>query len=133
MIDLMVSDLLRESCRRLDDAGIRTAQQIRELDAPVIAFSDEMKASEKVLREFLMSNMYRHPHVAAEAKRAKFIVGDLFHRYMAEPGELPAEHEEAVTGHGAEEAARAIADFIAGMTDRFALMEHERLFGTPRP
>ena len=132
MIDLMVSDLLRESCRRLDDAGVRAAQQIRELDAPVIAFSDEMQAHEKVLRDFLMSHMYRHPHVAAEAKRAKHVVGDLFHRYMAEPGELPAEHEAAVMGQNADVAARAIADFIAGMTDRFALMEHERLFGSPR-
>ncbi len=132
MIDLMVSDLIEESCRRLDGSGVRSAQQIRELDAPVIAFSDEMKANEKVLRDFLMSHMYRHPHVAAEAKRAKFIVADLFHRYMAEPGELPAEHEAAVIGHSPEAAARAIADFIAGMTDRFALMEHERLFGTAR-
>jgi dGTPase len=131
-IDLMVSDLLRESCRLLDAAGVRSAQQVRELDHPVIAFSDEMKAGEKVLRDFLMARMYRHPHVAAEAKRAKHVVGDLFHRYMAEPGELPPEHEAAVTGQGTDTAARAIADFIAGMTDRFALMEHERLFGTSR-
>ncbi|MEN3973655.1 deoxyguanosinetriphosphate triphosphohydrolase [Emcibacter sp. SYSU 3D8] len=132
MIDLMVSDLMRESCRRIDEARVDTAQQVRELGAPVIAFSEEMKACEKVLRAFLMEHMYRHPHVAAEAKRAKHVVGDLFHRYMAEPSELPAEHEAAVMGHSAETGARAVADFIAGMTDRFALMEHERLFGTAR-
>ena len=66
--------------------------------------------------------------LAAEAKRAKHVVGDLFHRYMAEPGELPAEHEAAVMGRNADVAARAIADFIAGMTDRFALEEYARLF-----
>ncbi len=130
MIDLMVRDLIRESCRRLDAAGIRSAQQVRELDHPVIAFSPEMQAHERVLRDFLMTHMYRHPHVAAEAKRAKHVVGDLFHRYMAEPGTLPAEHEAAVMAQSADGAARTIADFIAGMTDRFALMEHERLFGS---
>jgi dGTPase len=132
MIDLMVSDLIGESCRRLDDSGVRSAQQIRELDHPVIAFSDDMKKHERVLRDFLMARMYRHPHVASEAKKAKHVVRDLFHRYMADPGELPAEHEAAVMGRSDSAAARAIADFIAGMTDRFALMEHERLFGTNR-
>jgi dGTPase len=129
MIDLMVSDLVRESCRRLNDSGARSAQDIRDLDGPVIAFSDEMLPHERVLRDFLMTHMYRHPHVAAEAKRAKHVVGDLFHRYMAEPGELPEEHSVAVIEQSPAEAARTIADFIAGMTDRFALMEHDRLFG----
>ncbi|MBI1179215.1 MAG: deoxyguanosinetriphosphate triphosphohydrolase [Alphaproteobacteria bacterium] len=129
LIDLMVSDLVRESCRRLDESGVGTAQEVRDLDHPVIAFSEEMKAHERVLRDFLMTHMYRHTHVAAEAKRAKHVVGDLFHRYMAEPGELPEEHAAAVTRQAAPDAARTIADYIAGMTDRFALMEHERLFG----
>jgi dGTPase len=132
MIDLMVSDLIRESCRRLDEAGVASAQAIRELDRPVIAFSEGMLAHERALRAFLMARMYRHPHVAAEAARAKHVVGDLFHRYMAEPGELPPEHAAAVLDQAPADAARTIADFIAGMTDRFALTEHERLFGSAR-
>ncbi|MCY1384802.1 Deoxyguanosinetriphosphate triphosphohydrolase-like protein [compost metagenome] len=78
----------------------------------------------QVLKAFLLRNLYRHPQVMDTTNRARRVVSDLFERYMNAPHELPEAHGRS------QHHARAVADYIAGMTDRFAIREHERLFGT---
>ena len=125
----MVRDLVAETTRRLRQAAPQSAQDIRNLDDAVVAFSDGMRAHEQAIKAFLLAHMYRHDRVMQMADDAKRVVQDLFTRYMAEPDCLPQEWQAQVTGGSDDAAARTIADFIAGMTDRFAFREHDRLFG----
>jgi dGTPase len=128
MIDLMVSDLIAETSRRLRDAGIEQVDDIRALGAPVAAFSDTMRAHDKALKAFLFEHMYRHFRVNRMASKARRVVGELFALLMAEPDCLPSEWQHEAANKSTEERARVVADYIAGMTDRYALDEHRRLF-----
>ncbi len=129
VIDSMVRDLLTETIRRLQEAAPQSAQDIRDLQRSVVAFSPQMQEDEQAIKAFLMTNMYRHDRVTDMSKVAKRVVADLFSRYMAEPDCLPDEWQAKVADGTGDEAARTIADFIAGMTDRFAFKEHNRLYG----
>jgi dGTPase len=102
---------------------------VRRAAAPVVDFSGAMAETDKAIKGFLYPRMYRHERIARIMGEAEQVVQDLFARYTAEPAELPAEWAAggADTGDPAHRA-RRIADFIAGMTDRYALIEHARLF-----
>jgi len=128
LIDRTVRDLLVETRRRIAAAAPRTAEDIRALATPIAAFSPEMEAGQRELKAFLFEHMYRHPKVKAMTARAADVVRDLFKRYIADPALLPAAWQER-GGAGGARLARVIADYIAGMTDRYALDEHKRLFG----
>ncbi len=96
---------------------------------PLVMFGDSMRAQSLELKQFLLKNLYRHPRVMETSARAQEVVRDLFAAYTAAPGEMkPAFAEQALLDEGALRA-RAVADFIAGMTDRFAAREHQRLTG----
>ena len=123
---VMVEDVLSASRARLADSGARSAQDIRDLGAPVIRFSDDLFADLKVIREFLFENMYRHWTVRRMRRKAAKIVEEIFDIFMGDPGMLPPEWEQAAAGDKAQRA-RVIADYLAGMTDRFALQEHAKL------
>ncbi len=127
MIDLMVTDLLAETNRRLGEAAPESAAALRALDAPVVAFSEPMRQNDCALRDFLFKHMYRHERITRKTAKARTVVRDLFRLYMAEPVRLPEEWRP--DGSAADGAARGrrVADYIAGMTDRFALEEHRRL------
>jgi dGTPase len=129
LIDAMVGDLIAETRRRLDAAHPASAQEVRELGAPVVAFSDQMSANDKALKSFLHDHMYRHERVNEMTGEARRVVGALFERLLAEPACLPPEWRVRAEGPETPATARLVADFIAGMTDRFAFAEHERLFG----
>jgi len=129
LIDAMVRDLVDETISRLESSGAKSDQDIRHLPRAVAAFSEGMRAHEVAIKAFLHRNMYRHERVMEMAETAKRVVEGLFTRYMAEPDCLPEEWQAKVAGGNSDEAARTIADFIAGMTDRFALKEHDRLYG----
>ncbi|MFO0997488.1 MAG: deoxyguanosinetriphosphate triphosphohydrolase [Alphaproteobacteria bacterium] len=124
LIDHMVNDLLAETGRRLLEARPSTVADIRRLGRPIAAFSPAMTEHNRALKAFLFERMYRHARVNQMTDEAKRVVTALFHMYMDDPSKLPAEWQEA----GREERARArhVSDYIAGMTDRFALDEHER-------
>jgi dGTPase len=130
LIDRMVNDLVGETRRRIAEAGIETVADIRALGRPVAGFSEPMRANDRALRAFLMERMYRHYRVSRMAAKAKRIVGELFALFCAEPLCLPTEWRAQTRGPDAAETARTVADYIAGMTDRFALDEHARLFDT---
>jgi dGTPase len=128
LIDRMVNDVVGETRRRIEDGRIKRAAEIRALGKPVVAFTEAMRANDRALRAFLMERMYRHYRVSRMAAKARRVVGDLFTLFHAEPLCLPTEWRVHARNPAAAEAARTVADYIAGMTDRFALDEHYRLF-----
>ncbi len=124
MINDLVVDLLAETRRRIAAARVNSLDEVRAA-APLAAFSDEVRARSLELKRFLHAGLYRHPRVGDVMTRARAVIRQLFEAYLSDPSRLPAEHGERVEALGA----RAVADYIAGMTDRFALREHARLTG----
>jgi dGTPase len=129
LIDRMVRDLIDETRRRLAASGVDSADAIRNLGRPIAAFSKVMGNHDRALKRFLHQRMYRHQRVNRMTSNARRVVSELFRLFLAEPDHLPAEWR-ALTGGSDAERARLVADYLAGMTDRFALDEHRRLFDT---
>jgi dGTPase len=129
LIDRMVTDLIDETRRRLDSVRPADADAVRRHAGPLAGFSDAMRENDKTLKAFLFSHMYRHPRVNAMTADARRIVLDLFNYYLDAPERLPSVWHGEVYPPRDRHAARLVADYIAGMTDRFALREHEALFG----
>ncbi|WP_417205313.1 deoxyguanosinetriphosphate triphosphohydrolase [Antarctobacter sp.] len=126
----MVSDLIETSRARLVGTGANSAQEIRDIGYPVIGFSDALWADLKQIRSFLFNNMYRAPHVMEQRARVTQAVMELFPIYLADPTLLPQRWQGDVAQAANETAlARLVADYIAGMTDRFALQQHARYSG----
>ncbi|BAP90168.1 deoxyguanosinetriphosphate triphosphohydrolase-like protein [Burkholderiales bacterium GJ-E10] len=123
IIDTLVRDLTQETARRIDEARPTSVDEVRNA-APLVAFSGSVRDEQDELKSFLFANLYRHPQVMRMTMKARRIVGDLFAAFQEEPRLLPVEHCERVQREGP----RAIADYIAGMTDRYAIREHRRLF-----
>ncbi|MGS5088709.1 deoxyguanosinetriphosphate triphosphohydrolase [Hydrogenophaga sp. A37] len=124
MLSDQVYDVIDTTRERIRSAGVRSPDDVRELKAPLVAFSSDMKAQSQALKSFLLRNLYRHPQVMETTERAARVVSELFALYLGQPHELPLGQEPDQPG------ARAVADYIAGMTDRFAIREHQRLSGT---
>jgi dGTPase len=112
-------------------------QAVRQLP-PLVCFSDEMAVKSATLKRFLLQNLYRHPQVVETTQTAQQVVRDLFAAYMADPAQMPQAHSDRFdqldsrpAGSARHQARpeRVVADYIAGMTDRFAAKEHERLNG----
>ena len=128
LIGEMVTDLLAETGRRIAEARPRSADDICRLGRPVAAFSEPMREHDRALKAFLHQNMSRHYRLNRMTSKARRVVKDLFRLFLAEPDCLPTEWRCKAGGPGSEETARLVADYIAGMTDRYALDEHRRLF-----
>ncbi|MCZ6603619.1 MAG: deoxyguanosinetriphosphate triphosphohydrolase, partial [Alphaproteobacteria bacterium] len=127
IIGALVEDLLAETVRRLDVAGPASAADIRGLDAPVAALSASMAEAEGALKGFLFERMYRHDKVNRMTGQARRVVKDLFGHFMANPDNLSDEWREQALQKNEAERARVIADYIAGMTDGYALSIHGRV------
>lgn len=123
MLSDQVYDVIDTTRARLQAASLNTVDDVRAV-GPMVAFSAEMREASQVLKSFLLLNLYRHPQVTETTDRARRVVHELFALYMDQPRELPDEYRLR------EHLPRAVADYIAGMTDRFAIREHERLCGT---
>jgi len=128
LIDRMVTDLLAETRRRIAEVRPDTADAVRAAGRPLVAFSDALQAETQALRKFLFERMYRHERVTRSTDHAKRVVAALFARFFAEPATLPAEWAGRALAADEPRRARLVADYIAGMTDRFALTEYGRLF-----
>lgn len=128
VITRLVEDVIRESERRIAEAAPKSADDVRRAGRALVGFSEAMAAAEAQIKGFLYPNMYRHKRIAAVRADADRVVRDLFARLAAEPDLMPAEWREGLAGAGAGRIARRVADYIAGMTDRYALEEHRRLF-----
>lgn len=125
MIDRVVTDLIDNSANNLRDAAPGSIDDVRNAPGPLITFSDDVFAQHSSLKSFLNRVLYRHEKVLEMTDKAKVMVEILFERYMSDPGHMPAEFQANATN--AENRARVVADYIAGMTDRFAIAEYERL------
>jgi dGTPase len=133
VIDQMVTDLLAESRRRLAASAPDSVEAIRAAPVPAIAFSDRVAADLAVVRSFMFREVYRHYLVNRETSKARRVVRDLFDLFTAEPNTLPTDWRRQAEAAGPAGLARLVADYIAGMTDRYALLEHQRLFALDRP
>ncbi len=129
-IGLMVNDLIATTRANLKAAGLdeADAQAVREAGKPMAAFSDEMRDAERTLKRFMYANLYYHPTQLEAAARAKVIVADLFEAYHRQP-KLMGEGWDANCSVDEPMRSRHIADYIAGMTDRFAERAHRGIFG----
>jgi dGTPase len=125
LIGARIADMTQESQRRFAALGPRSAAEVRAADHALVAFSDEMQAHEAALRRFLYERMYRAPHVQSVMERAARVVADLFARFIDRPVDLPASWRARAEREGGP---RVICDYIAGMTDAYAIEEHARLF-----
>ncbi len=133
LIDAMVGDLIAETARRLSGSGVSSAAEVRALGRPVVAFSAAMSCNDRALKQFLFERMYRHYRVNRMSSKARRVIRDLFGLYLAEPECLPGEWRGLAAGPDDPRTARVAADYLAGMTDRYALDEHHRLFDTYAP
>lgn len=127
-ITRMVEDVIREGIRRLRELQPKSAEDIRRAGHAVVDFSAEMSKAEKEVKRFLFARMYRHPDVLAVRKLVARITRELFAHYMATPADMPREWAAGAADLAPEARARLVCDFIAGMTDRYAIEEHRRLF-----
>ncbi|HVG03983.1 MAG TPA: deoxyguanosinetriphosphate triphosphohydrolase [Burkholderiaceae bacterium] len=123
MINTLVVDLTDESRRRIASAAPADIDAVRAAP-PLAAFSDSMRRDADELKSFLHGELYRHYRVMRMSTKARRIVGELFGAFIEEPRLLPEDHQK----RAALDAPRAIADYVAGMTDRYAIKEHRRLF-----
>jgi dGTPase len=128
VITRMIEDVIAASGERLDRLAPRSPQDVREADAPVIAFSPVVAAADRAIKDFLKPHMYRHPRIARIMDAAEGVVRELFAHFTRVPNALPPEWAHGLADADEAGKARHIADFIAGMTDRYALVEHARYF-----
>jgi dGTPase len=128
LIGLLIDDVVSESTNQLAALKPRSADDVRCAAAPVSAFSRDVGEEDRAIKSFLKRRMYRHSRVMKVMDEAAHVVRDLFARYSARPQDMPAEWGEHLSERDEAARARHIADFIAGMTDRYALAEHARLF-----
>jgi dGTPase len=131
VITRFVEDAFTETGKRLMALRPRSIDDIRHASAAVAGFSSEMAAAQKDLKDFLFARMYRHRAILPVWKNAGRIVRGLFEIFLAEPQKMPEEWAEAAKNLGEEARARLIADYIAGMTDRYALAQAGKWLGTP--
>jgi dGTPase len=128
LIGLLIDDVVTETGRRLAALAPRSADAVREAPAAIAGFSATVGVEDRAIKSFLEKHMYRHARVMRVMDQAAGVVRDLYARYRAAPGDLPGEWQDGFPGLDETARVRRIADFIAGMTDRYALAEHHRLF-----
>jgi dGTPase len=128
LISAMVADVLGEGQKNIAKYHVKSSDAVRELGKPLIQFSDQMRENNRVLQGFLTQKMYRHERVMDIMERAQRVIRDLFDAFMNDEKLLPADWREDHPISDQSRYARQVCDFIAGMTDRYALDQHKRLF-----
>ncbi len=131
-ITVMIRDVLHETTRRVAEANVRSVDDVRRAERALVGFSDGLARSEAALKRFLYANVYRSDHVMRPVRVAEALVADLFEAFFADPAQMPDEWGRGLDRHDTFRTARRVADYIAGMTDRYATAEHARLFGEVR-
>jgi len=132
MINHIVVDLIRTSQARIEATGPASIDEVRSQPKPLIALSDSAREEHGELMQFLRERLYRHYKVLRMTAKARRVVKELFEAFLTDIQLMPPEHREAAArgeaAQGTAGRARAVADYIAGMTDRYAILEHRRLF-----
>jgi dGTPase len=125
IIDYLTSDLIAETERRIEKARVETPADVRRHKERLAGFSPEVNDMRARLKRFLFENLYRHYRVIRMAEKAKRVVRELYSAYVENPRQLPPHISSRIAADGLH---RVVCDYIAGMTDRFALDEHRKLF-----
>jgi len=128
LIGVLVDDLLAETNQQVQRERISDVAHVRQLGKPLVAFSPAMARQLLDLKAWLYTHMYRHDKVNRMMSQAKNVLSELFNRLLAEPDLLPAEWQALCDQPGGNGTARIVCDYVAGMTDRYAIQEHARLF-----
>jgi len=132
MINHLVTDVITSSAQRLRESGVASIGEVREQRAFLIGFSEDTARANQELKSFLREKVYKHYKVQRMTSKARRVVRELFDAFFADPWLMPEEHRATAARREAKRGpagrARAVADYIAGMTDRYAILEHRRLF-----
>jgi dGTPase len=129
LITRMIEDVIAETRARIARLGLHSVAEVRAAAEPVVGFSQAMAEADRAIKGFLYPHMYRHPRIMRIMGDAEDVVRNLFAHYLDRTHEMPAEWLAGLDDGDAVGRARRVADFIAGMTDRYAMVEHTRLFG----
>lgn len=129
LIGMTVNDIIQSTEQRLRESLVRSVEELQRLPYNVVSLSEDMRRRSRELKDFLYKNLYRHWRVVRMAVKAERIISDLFNAYQEEPTILPKHVQENIPKWGLE---RTICDYIAGMTDRYAIEEHQKLFDPTR-
>jgi dGTPase len=132
LIGARIADLVAETRRRAAQFKPESAADVRAMGAALVQFSEPMRETETVLRRFLFDRMYRHYRVCRMRSQARRVLRELFELFLSEPELLPDRWRQRAGQRGTDGCARVICDYIAGMTDAFAIEEHRRLFNLDR-
>lgn len=127
MIGTVVTDLIETTRQRLDKASPRSIDDVRAASGPLVTMSDSMYAEHLSLKKFLKQHLYTHEHKLEMTKKVQVMIRDLFAAYSADPQRMPVEYATAATDLDDAGRARVVADYIAGMTDRYAMAAHETI------
>jgi len=125
LVGIMVTDMIESTDKRLQESRAKSALDLQRLKHNVIGYSEEMQRRNRELKDFLYKKLYRHYRVARMQVKAERLIADIFNAYRVEPMMLPDTTQTNIDKRGLE---RTICDYIAGMTDRYAIEEHQRLF-----
>lgn len=125
LVGIMVTDMIEATDKRLQESRAKSALDLQRLKYNVIGYSEEMQRRNRELKDFLYKKLYRHYRVARMQVKAERLISDIFNAYRAEPLMLPDTTQSSIEKRGLE---RTICDYIAGMTDRYAIEEYQRLF-----
>jgi dGTPase len=125
IIDRCSQDLIQTTLSAIQEAGVSSVEDVKGAGRRLVGYSPGMVDRVRELKEFLLNEMYRHYRVVRMGNKAGRILRDLFRSLVSEPGQLPPRFQGQLEGEGAH---RVVCDYIAGMTDRFALDEHRKLF-----
>ncbi len=128
VMTVMVEDVIRTAGENLSLLNPKSVDDIYNAGQTIVTFSSVMKTREKELKRFMFANMYRHENVLRVRTQAEDIVRDLFKRYMQNPADMGGEWADQVTKLDQQALAQRVSDFLAGMTDNFAIAQHRRLF-----
>ena len=125
LIGIEVTDILSATDKRIQESNVQSVEQLQKLDYNVIGFSNDMEEHHQDLKKFLFASLYRHPRVVRMQVKAEQIIAAIFQAYQQEPSMLPHHFQAQMDKLGLE---RTICDYIAGMTDRYALDDYKKLF-----
>jgi len=126
LINRLATDVIRTIEERIEVKKIKNVDEIRRSSDRIVGFSDDLAAANRELKQYLFEHLYRHTRVIRMGSKAERIMEDLFNTYVRQPEQMPPHFAQRV--HAGEVLQRVIADYIAGMTDRYAMDEHQKLF-----
>jgi dGTPase len=132
MINHLVVDFVRTTQAQINKAQPKSIDDVRAYPGPLAMLSDECREEHLELKSFLGDHVYRHYKVIRMTSKARRVLQELFHAFFKDVSLMPTEHRDLALqsegAHGAAGRARVVADYVAGMTDRYAILEHKRLF-----